>query len=54
MNEYLEEGLTKSDNIFYKSIINQWSIGFTKPMIDYDSGRFPALLLCSTVAHTDV
>ena len=25
MNKYLEEGLIKSEYIFYKSIINRWS-----------------------------
>ena len=33
---YLEEGLTKSENIFHKSIINWWLVGFTKSMIDYE------------------
>ena len=36
MNKYLEEGLIKIEYIFYKSIIYRWSIGFTKPMIDYE------------------
>ena len=36
MNKNLEEGLIKSGYIFYKSIISQWSVGFTKPMIDYE------------------
>ena len=31
---YLEEGLIKIEYIFYKPIINWWSAGFTKPMID--------------------
>ena len=35
-NKYLEEGLIKSEYIFYKSIINRWLVGFTKPMIDYE------------------
>ena len=34
MNKFLEEGLMKSEYIFYKSIINRWSVGFTKFMID--------------------
>ena len=34
MNKYLEDGWIKSEYIFYKSIITQWSVGFTKPMID--------------------
>ena len=34
MNKYLEEGWIKSEYIFYKSIITQWSVGFTKLMID--------------------
>ena len=28
MNKYLEGGLIKSEYIFYKLIINQWSVGF--------------------------
>ena len=36
MNKYLVEGLIKSDYIFYKSIIHRWSVGFTKPKIDYE------------------
>ena len=37
MNMYLEQGLIKSESIFFKSsIINWWSIGFTKTMIDYE------------------
>ena len=36
MNKYLEEDFIKTEYIFYKSIINRWSIGFTKPMIDYE------------------
>ena len=35
--KYLEEGLIKSDYIFYKSIINRWSVGFKKKtIIDYE------------------
>ena len=45
MNKYLEEGLIKSEYIFYKSIINRWSVGFTKLLIDYeipaDSQHYP-------------
>ena len=26
----------KNVNIFYKSIINRWLVGFTKPKIDYE------------------
>ena len=33
----MEEGLIKSKYIFYKSIINRRPVGFTKPMIDYES-----------------
>ena len=36
MNRYKEEGKIKSEHIFYKSIINRWSVSFTKPMIDYE------------------
>ena len=36
MNKYLEEGYIKREYIFYKSIINSWSVGFTKPLIDYE------------------
>ena len=36
INKYLEEGLIKSEYIFYKSIINWWSVRFTKPMINYE------------------
>ena len=36
MKKYLEKGWIKSEYIFYKSIINQWSAGFTKPMIGYE------------------
>ena len=36
MNKYLEEGYFKSEYIFYKLIINRWSIRFTKPMTDYE------------------
>ena len=36
MNKYLEEGLIKSEDIFYKWIFNRWSVGFTKPMIDFE------------------
>ena len=49
MNKYLEEGLIKNEYIFKKSIINQWSVSFTKPMIDYeilaDSQHYSSLLL---------
>ena len=34
MTRYLEDGWIKSEYIFYKSIITQWSVGFTKPMIN--------------------
>ena len=33
---YLEEGYIKREYIFYKSIINRWSVGFSKPMINYE------------------
>ena len=33
MSKYLEEGLNKSEYIFYKSI-NRWPIRFTRQMID--------------------
>ena len=36
MNKYLEEGIIKTEYIFYQSIINRWSVGFTKPMVDYE------------------
>ena len=36
MNKDLEQGQIKSEYIFYKSIINRWSVGFRKPMIDYE------------------
>ena len=36
MNKYLEEGLIKSEHIFYTLIINRWSVSFTKPMMDYE------------------
>ena len=36
MNKCLEWGLIKSDYIFYKTVISRWSVGFTKPMIDYE------------------
>ena len=36
MNKYLEEGLIKSEYIFYELIINQWSVHLTKPMINYE------------------
>ena len=36
MNKYQEEGLIKSGYIFYKLIINWWSISFTKTMLDYE------------------
>ena len=38
--------------IFYKSILNQWSVGFTKPMIDWNSGRFPTLDYPVWTQHT--
>ena len=36
MYRYLEEGLIKNAYIFYKLIMNQWSVGFTKPMTNYE------------------
>ena len=36
MNKYLEEGKNKKGYIFYKLNFSQWSVGFTKPMIDYE------------------
>ena len=45
MNKYLEgwgggggggRGAKLGVNMFSKSIINRWSVGFTKPMIDYE------------------
>ena len=36
MNKYLKEGLIRSEYIFYKSISNWWSVGFTKLMTDYE------------------
>ena len=36
LNKYLREGLIKNKYIFYKSIINRWSVGFIKLMIDYE------------------
>ena len=46
MTRYLEDGWIKSEYIFYKSILTQWSVGFTKPMINNEilAGWFPTLL----------
>ena len=32
----MEKGLIKNKYIVYKSIVNRWSVGFTKPMFDYE------------------
>ena len=36
MNKYLEEGWIQSEHISYKLIVNWWSVGFTKPIVDYE------------------
>ena len=46
MNKYLEEGLIKSEYIFYKSIINWWSASFTKSSMKFwpipNTNRMPS------------